>query len=126
MTRPIPTALEALAGLLELPGKVDALAERLDRLAAATPAQEPAAAELPVYLSTEQAGKLCEVTPATVRSWVQAGHLRAYHAGRLLRVKRAELEAFLARGTAGGQPGDDQGDEDDVEAFVRHHRGRSR
>jgi excisionase family DNA binding protein len=129
MTRATTAPLaEALGELLDVPAQLRELRAQVERLAAAQPAQEPATAPVAVYLSTEEAGRICEVTPATVRSWVKAGHLKAYHAGRLLRVKRAELEAFLARQPAAGN-GDgaaDQDDDDDLAAFVSRTRGRRR
>ena len=49
------------------------------------------------YLSPEQAGVICSVEAATIRSWVKSGALRGYRAGRLLRVSRTELQRYLAR-----------------------------
>jgi excisionase family DNA binding protein len=49
------------------------------------------------YLSVTDAAALASVTPDTVRSWIAAGRLRRYSAGRCLRVLRSELETYLAR-----------------------------
>jgi excisionase family DNA binding protein len=54
----------------------------------ATPASE--------YLSIADAAELVHVHPATLRSWINEGRLRGHRAGRHHRVKRSELEAFLA------------------------------
>lgn len=48
------------------------------------------------YLSIAEAAAIASVAPQTVRRWVRAGDLNGYKAGRVLRVKRAELDAFLA------------------------------
>lgn len=46
-------------------------------------------------LSTEQAAELAGVKPKTVRTWIEAGTLRARHRGRRLVILRADLEAHL-------------------------------
>jgi excisionase family DNA binding protein len=48
-------------------------------------------------LSTVIAARYANVSPATVRAWVASGQLRAQRAGRVLKVRRADLDAFLAR-----------------------------
>lgn len=53
----------------------------------------PARAE---YLSPAAAAELAEVAPGTIRRWIRAGHLKAHHAGRAVRIKRDDLERFLA------------------------------
>lgn len=53
------------------------------------------------YLSVAKAAEHAEVHPDTVRAWLKARELPVHHAGRELRVKLSELEAFLAgRGRA--------------------------
>lgn len=48
------------------------------------------------YLSIADAAEFVGVHPATVRGWINEGRLRGHRAGRHHRVKRAELELFLA------------------------------
>lgn len=48
------------------------------------------------YLSVVDAAMVAAVVPDTIRSWIDKGRLGRYHAGRELRIKRNELEAFLA------------------------------
>ncbi len=58
--------------------------------------------DLPSYLSAEDAAAIADVTPDTVRAWVSEGRLPRYGAGRLIRVRLDDLEAFLRRcGEAG-------------------------
>lgn len=49
-----------------------------------------------VYLTPEQAARVAGVTAPTVRSWVKAGSLNRYMAGREMRIKSSELEAYMA------------------------------
>lgn len=51
------------------------------------------------YLSASEAGRIAGVTGQTVQRWVRRGVLPGYYAGRVLRVRRDELERFLARPT---------------------------
>lgn len=48
------------------------------------------------YLSPESAATLTETSVSTIRGWLREGRLRTYHAGRLVRVRRDELEALLS------------------------------
>jgi excisionase family DNA binding protein len=48
------------------------------------------------YAGITEASKIASVAPQTIRRWVRERRLTGYHAGRVLRVKRSELEAFLA------------------------------
>jgi excisionase family DNA binding protein len=60
----------------------------------------PAAAPSPQaeeYLSTAQAAAIAGVQAATVRRWMKRGLLPRHRAGRLERVRRDELHAYLAR-----------------------------
>jgi excisionase family DNA binding protein len=52
------------------------------------------------YLSTAEAAKTARVRPETIRAWISAGKLAEHWAGRERRVRRDELEAFMA-----GEPG---------------------
>lgn len=49
------------------------------------------------FVTVKRAAKIASVHPATVRSWLSDGKLKPYRAGRVFRVKIADLEAFLAR-----------------------------
>ena len=55
------------------------------------------------YLSLANAARLADVAPGTVRAWIRAGRLPAKRAGRVFRIARSELEAFLVR-CAGREP----------------------
>ena len=48
-------------------------------------------------ISTTEAADLAAVTPETIRKWMDAGKLRRHNAGRVRRVSRRELQAFLGR-----------------------------
>lgn len=74
---------EALAS--ERPRIVEEVAEKLG-----------AAIRPEVYLSTAKAAKIADVTPDTIREWVQAGDLKRYGAGQL-RIKASDLTALLER-----------------------------
>ncbi len=52
------------------------------------------------YLSVAQVGELAGVAPGTVRRWIRRGQLASCKAGRSIRVKRADLEAFMSRDAA--------------------------
>jgi excisionase family DNA binding protein len=47
------------------------------------------------YLSVRDAAEIADVIPGTIRSWIDAGKLGRYQAGRHVRVKRSELDALL-------------------------------
>jgi excisionase family DNA binding protein len=50
------------------------------------------------YLSVAKAARHADVAPGTIRAWIRKGRLQSRRAGRVLRVSRSELEAFLATG----------------------------
>lgn len=54
----------------------------------------PAVAPLPV-LTVEQVADLLQVTPATIRSVINRGDLRAARVGRQHRITREALDAYL-------------------------------
>ncbi len=58
-------------------------------------AQAPEASE---YLSVGAAADLAGVAQGTIRMWIRSGHLVPYRAGRVYRVRRCDLEAFLRSG----------------------------
>lgn len=47
------------------------------------------------FLSPANAALFAGVSSKTIRCWVRCGKLRRYSAGRLVRVKRSELEALM-------------------------------
>lgn len=49
------------------------------------------------YLSVREAAEIADVIPGTIRTWIEAGKLGRYQAGRHVRVKRSELDALLGR-----------------------------
>jgi excisionase family DNA binding protein len=53
-------------------------------------------------LTVEEAAAFCNVTPPTVREWIRQGHLPALlpGGGRSYRIRRTDLDAFLARPAA--------------------------
>ena len=48
------------------------------------------------FVRVAEAAQIAAVSTQTIRVWVRAGRLTEYKAGRVLRVRRSELEAFLA------------------------------
>ena len=54
-----------------------------------------------------QAVEAAQVSPDTVRRWIAAGRLPRHAAGRTLRVKREDLERFLAEVPEGGLTADE-------------------
>lgn len=49
------------------------------------------------YLSITKAAAFAAVHPGTLRRWITTGRLPVRRAGRVYRIARAELEAFLER-----------------------------
>lgn len=60
--------------------------------------QRPAAPAADEYLSVARAAAVADVAPGTVRRWIREGRLVGHHAGRVLRVRRTDLEALLRGG----------------------------
>ena len=54
-------------------------------------------AEELAYLSAADAARVAGVRVETIRRWVQSRQLRGQWAGRLLRIERSDLQAFLSR-----------------------------
>lgn len=52
------------------------------------------------FLSTTQAAELIGVRAATIRAWIQQDKLKAYRAGRALRIQRDELLALMSSESA--------------------------
>jgi excisionase family DNA binding protein len=66
------------------------VAEELERRAAA-----PAAPAADEYLTAAAAGAVASVAPGTIRRWVAEGRLAGHGTARALRIRRADLDAFL-------------------------------
>ena len=49
--------------------------------------------------STKEAAEHCNVSPETIRRWIQTKGLRAYNTGRRMRIKikKEELDAFVKK-----------------------------
>lgn len=69
-----------------------------DAVRAEVAKQLAAAREPDEYLSTAEAARLAGVAAGTVRRWIREGRLAEHRAGRVVRVRRADLEAFLRDG----------------------------
>ena len=65
-------------------------------------------------LTVGDAAKVLLVKPTTVREWLKAGKLKGMKMGRLWRVWKSELEAFLREGE-----GKWQVRESELEALLR-------
>src|SRR5690349_21512095 len=50
------------------------------------------------YLPTRAAARFADVAPGTIRRWIRQGRLASHHAGRVVRVRRADLEMLLRAG----------------------------
>ena len=50
-------------------------------------------------LSTRAAASYAGVSEPTIRAWAASGQLRTIRAGRVIKVRRSDLDAFLARST---------------------------
>jgi excisionase family DNA binding protein len=57
--------------------------------------ERPAVAEL---LSTAEATRYAKVSPRSIRRWLDQGKLEALHAGRELRIRRANLDELMRGG----------------------------
>lgn len=52
--------------------------------------------EMPELLTVAQVAELLRLNPQTIRNWIDAGTFPAMHIGRRVRIKRADLDAFIA------------------------------
>jgi excisionase family DNA binding protein len=57
--------------------------------------------DAPLYVSSAEAARMIGVSLCTVQAWVRQNRLRAYKAGRLLRIRVDDLEAFISRAPRG-------------------------
>lgn len=55
------------------------------------------------YLTATEVAKMLLVTPQTVGTWCREGKLKAIRAGRLWRIKPADLEEFTRKGVPQGE-----------------------
>jgi excisionase family DNA binding protein len=94
-----PTATEIGAASDAMASLARAIAElvrvEVDARVRAALAERPAAAEL---LSTAEAAQYAKVSPRSIRRWLDQGKLRALHAGRELRIRRADLDQLMRGG----------------------------
>jgi excisionase family DNA binding protein len=78
----------------------DGLRPALDELRALrqqlATASQPSSAD-DVYVSCARAAEIVSVSACTIRRWVSSGKLHAHRAGRRVRIRLADLRAFLAR-----------------------------
>lgn len=101
--KPQPHHRPAAAELSTAPDAMASLASAIRQLVqtevaaqvAAALAERPAVAEL---LSTGEAAQYAKVTPRSIRRWLDQGKLRALHAGRELRIRRADLDQLMRGG----------------------------
>jgi excisionase family DNA binding protein len=55
----------------------------------------PTALTTDEFLSVSEAAKVAHVGESTLRGWIRSGRLRAGRAGRLVRIRRADLSALI-------------------------------
>lgn len=53
------------------------------------------------YFTTAEAARYAKVAPRSIRRWLDQGKLRALHAGRELRIRRADLDELMRSGRRG-------------------------
>lgn len=85
MTRNPPDALEEMIRAM-VDARVDA---RLAELGVTQPAE---------FLTVDESAALAKVSPSTVRRWIRTGQVAADRAGRIVRIRRADLDVFLRSG----------------------------
>jgi excisionase family DNA binding protein len=56
------------------------------------------------YLTIEEAAALIKIKPATLRLWLREGRMKGYRAGARWRIRREDLEAYLARALGETEP----------------------
>jgi excisionase family DNA binding protein len=95
--RPATTELGAASDALASLARAIAELVRIevDARVHAALAERPAVAEL---LSTAEAARYAKVSPRSIRRWLDQGKLEALHAGRELRIRRADLDQLMRGG----------------------------
>lgn len=87
------------------------LGDVVRRVADLAASLQSSGSDLPIFLTANEVAELTKVRPQTVRSWVSSGVLPAHYAGRKLRVRLDELEAFMQRGRDQPVPSDSNDDD---------------
>jgi len=59
------------------------------------------------FLTVEEAAEALRLQPVTIRLWIRKGKLPAYHAGRRVLLRRADVAAMVCPGLPGGHGGGD-------------------
>ena len=49
------------------------------------------------FLTVAEVAEILKLNQQTVRNWIDAGYLKAFHAGRRVRIVRSHLEELLER-----------------------------
>jgi len=94
--RPAATELSASDPMASLTSAIRQLVQtEVAAQVAAALAEWPAVDEL---LSTAEAARYAKVSPRSIRRWLDHGKLRALHAGRELRIRRADLDELMRSG----------------------------
>jgi excisionase family DNA binding protein len=95
--RPAAAELGAASGAMASLARAIAELVRVevDARVRAALAERPVVAEL---LSTAEAARYAKVSPRSIRRWLDQGKLRALHAGRELRIRRADLDQLMRGG----------------------------
>jgi excisionase family DNA binding protein len=75
------------------------------------------------FVSAAEAARIASVSSQTIRAWIRSGKLATYKAGRVLRVKRTELEDFLTTGPTPDNA-DDMSPEDLADRDFRERRAK--
>ena len=57
-----------------------------------------------LLLSVIEAGEMLDIPAKTLRRWISEGRLPAVKAGRLVRIRRRDVEVFAERGLAALAP----------------------
>lgn len=91
------------------------LSEALDRLRLVIREELAKQARPAEYLTPEEAATVARVDKSTVHAWLRDRRLRRYGEGRIVRIRRDELDRLLA-----GPAADEA---DDLAAKVRQFRG---
>ena len=61
-----------------------------------TPRRADSREPVPTWKSTTEAARVLGITAATLYRLIDSGALRAYRFGRVIRIKTADLDAYLA------------------------------
>ena len=71
------------------------------------------------YLPVAEAAEIAGVAPDTIRAWIGQGRLGRYNAGRELRIRRSELDHFLAMPAAQDANGRELSPEEHANQFIQ-------